>query len=67
MTIYRNHLQILKEWPSIVDLARDLDLPYDTVRNWHRPGRENIPAEYWLAIIAAGRKRKIKLCADDFL
>ena len=67
MTMYRNHLQILKEWPSLADLARDLDMPYATVRNWSRPERAEIPHKYWRNLIKVGKKRGISLGADDFI
>lgn len=45
------------------DLAADLGKPYTTVASWHDRG--SIPARYDFAIIAAAKRRKIKLTLMD--
>ncbi|WP_146038660.1 carph-isopro domain-containing protein [Paracoccus sp. SY] len=50
------HLRHIKHvWPTPVDLARDLGLPYTTVHSWDARGR--IPADHDLKIIAAAKAR----------
>jgi uncharacterized protein YjcR len=50
---------VIARWPSIDDLAADLDQKPDTVRKWKQ--RRNIPADYWLDLIRSARKRRISL------
>ena len=42
---------IFAVWDSLADMARDLNLPYQTVAKWAQ--RERIPSEAWGAVIAA--------------
>lgn len=50
---------VLSLWPSMSELARDLDLDPTVVRMWKR--RKWIPADYDYAIVRAGRKRGITI------
>jgi hypothetical protein len=38
-------------WDSVADMARDLDMPYQTVSKWQQ--RARIPYESWEAVIKA--------------
>lgn len=40
-------------WTSLADMARDLDLPYQTVAKWAQ--RERIPSGAWAAVITAAK------------
>jgi len=44
---------IFQIWDSLADMARDLDLPYQTVAKWAQ--RERIPSEAWSAVIEAAK------------
>ena len=46
--------RILRLWPSIADLGRDLGVPYPTVAAWKQRG--SIPVAYWRALIDAARR-----------
>ncbi|RWR54901.1 hypothetical protein [Sinirhodobacter hungdaonensis] len=46
---------VLKIFPNLSDLAKELSLPYPTVAAWKQRGR--IPASYDLDIIRAAAKR----------
>lgn len=48
---------IFKYWETLAHMARDLELPYQTVAKWSQRGR--IPSEFWGTVIeAAGRRGK---------
>lgn len=54
---------IFSLWPTLSDLARDLDKPYQTVAAWSRRG--SIPARYDLDLIDCARKRGHSLSLND--
>ena len=56
---------IIDIWPSMAELGRDLDLPYSTVAAWRQRG--SIPAQHWLALIRAGRRRGHATLTSDLL
>ena len=47
--------QVFKIWPSLPELARDLGIPYVNVFRWKE--RNSIPADKWLDVIAAAKRR----------
>jgi len=48
---------ILNIWPTMADLAKDIDKPYSTVATWKARGK--IPADHdFLLIEAAGKRGK---------
>lgn len=49
--------QILKLWPSASALAGDLGVKEVTARMWRQRG---IPSVYWLSIVRAAEKRRLK-------
>jgi len=55
------HTDIIKSWPSkagLYDLmAEDLGVPEGTIAVWKHRGR--IPAESWLAVVDAARRRRL--------
>jgi hypothetical protein len=55
--------QIFGIWSSLAEMARDLDLPYQTVAKWAQ--RERIPSESWAAVIEAARKAGHKLTFEQ--
>lgn len=54
---------IIQQWPTQADLARDMGLQAASVYKWHERG--NIPAQYWLDLVSAARRRKIRLTIKD--
>lgn len=58
-------VNIIDRWPSIRDLAADLNVGEDAVRKWRQ--RNNIPAEYWSDMSKAAGKRGILLSTDEML
>lgn len=60
-----NHSELIDQWPSIAELARDMGTDYETVRAWRR--RERIPVEYWRDLLVAARGRRIKLSLDELV
>lgn len=52
-------------WPSLVDLASDIEVPADRVKKW--PQRGSIPPEYWPSMIAAAAKRGRELTAEHLM
>ena len=50
---------LIKCWPSINQLARDMHEKPDTVRKWH--DRNSIPPSKWGALCRAAKKRGYKV------
>lgn len=50
---------IFKYWETLADLARDVEVPYQTVAKWSQRGR--IPSEFWGRVIEAASRRGRKL------
>jgi hypothetical protein len=42
-------------WPSLSELAADLGIAYGVAKQWRR--RNSIPADKWLALVAAAERR----------
>lgn len=59
--IQHTFASIIALWPSVSDLAGDLDEKLDTIRKWRQ--RDSIPSEKWLALIDAGQRRGIAITA----
>ena len=57
--------RILRLWPSIADLGRDLGVPYPTVAAWKQRG--SIPVAYWRALIDAARSRGLREITSELL
>ena len=57
--------EIIRRWPCVNDLAKDLDEKADTVRKWK--DRNSIPACKWFALLAAAKKRRIKLTCSELV
>ena len=49
---------VIALWPSMSELARDVDAPIQTVAAWKR--RDRIPDEYWNCVLDAAKSRKLK-------
>lgn len=54
---------ITRIWPTVKDLAADLGLAYTTVHSWTIRGR--IPADHDLDLIAAAKRRGVKLTLEQ--
>jgi hypothetical protein len=50
-----SHRQIIELWPSRADFARELDVSYQTARQWY--ARDGIPVRYWQAVVLAAKSR----------
>lgn len=51
-------------WPTIADLAKDLDEPYSTVQSWRHRG---IPARRFPQLIDAARARGVVLAYEELV
>ena len=51
----KSHPEIVKLWPRTLDLARDLELPDQNVRQW--VSRGTIPCKYWEKLVLAAKTR----------
>ena len=56
---------IVSRWPSVGDLASDLNVPADLVRKW--VVRNRIPVGYWHTMTKAAEKRHIKLEVSEMV
>lgn len=63
-TELRTFRDVMAQWPTVADMARDLDVPEPTVRSWWQrkadtdfPG--SIPGDWWVTIAAAAKRAKI--------
>ena len=56
---------IIAMWPTMTDLAEDIEVEYNTVQKWKE--RERIPSEHFQALLDAAKKRRIKLKAEDLI
>ena len=52
-------------WPTAAAMAKDLELPYQTVAKWRQRGR--IPQDAWIRLIECAAKRERLLTAADLL
>jgi hypothetical protein len=48
-------------WPSLAEMARDLDVDYQRLAKWSQRGR--IPPESWDAVISAARRKRVAVSA----
>lgn len=53
----RNAAQIIDLWPSRVELARELDVSYQTISKWR--ARRSIPPSYWKTLLASAAAHNI--------
>lgn len=51
--------EIVDQWPTVNDLAADLEEKPSTVRKWKQ--RNHIPSDRWLELLAHAKRRRIKL------
>lgn len=51
------HSDIIDQWPSLAEFARDLSVPYGTAKAMRRRG--SIPAQYWNSTVASAARRSI--------
>ena len=49
---------LLMRFPSLADIARELEVPHDTVISWKR--RRSVPYEYWPALCESASRHKIR-------
>lgn len=60
-----SHADVIDWWPSAAQLAREIGLDPQTVQKWRV--RARIPADYWPAVIKAGKARKIRITAAQLM
>ena len=53
----RNPAQIIDLWPSRAELARELDVSYQTISKWR--ARRSIPPSYWKGLLASAVLHRI--------
>lgn len=58
-------LDIFNIWPSLKDMADDLDEKYDTVKRWRN--RKRIPSKAWPRIIEKAARREHLVTAAKLL
>lgn len=56
---------VIDRWPSMLSLALDLDVEYDTVRKWRE--RDRIPQEHFAGIVYHGKRLRLGIRADDLV
>ncbi len=56
--MYKTHADIIQAWPSLSELAEDMNLPYINCRMWRY--RSSIPSKHWLPLALAAKKRGIR-------
>jgi hypothetical protein len=56
---------VVNQWPSMGDMADDMQANYDTIRKWR--DRNSIPAPMWFEVLRAAKRRKIALDAEDLV
>jgi hypothetical protein len=56
--------EVIELWPSSRAMSEEIDADASTIRHWKM--RDSIPAEYWVRVITAARKRGAKVDAADF-
>lgn len=54
----RNAAQIIDLWPSRTDLARELDVSYQTISKWRT--RRSIPPSYWKGLLMSAAAHDIE-------
>lgn len=54
---------IMRIWPSLAELAKDLGKPYPTVAAWKQRGR--VPADYDFDLIEAANRKGHVLTLDQ--
>lgn len=58
-------LDIFEIWPSIKEMAADLNEKYDTVKRWRN--RRRIPSDAWPQIIEKAARREQLVTANQLL
>jgi len=53
-----NFQELIDAWPNMRILAEDLNINHSTVLKWRQ--RNSIPADFWLTLIEAARRRRIR-------
>ena len=61
----REFAEVIGLWPSVDELATDLDRKPNTVQQWK--SRNRIPADEWHGLVRAAQRRGIKGVSADVL
>lgn len=56
---------VIDLWPSIKDLAADVDEPYARVLKWRI--RNNVPGGAWRKLLAAAKRRGYRVTAEHLV
>lgn len=57
-----NFTALIDRWPSLNDLAGDMNQKLWTVKKWRQ--RDSIPSVHWLALTQAAKSRGIKVSME---
>lgn len=57
--------ELIEQWPSVADFARETDQPYERAKQWR--ARDSIPPEHWPQVILAAAGRGHLVSADLFM
>lgn len=56
---------ILDEWPSVGELADDMDVPVNTAKKWR--SRQSLPVQYWDRLLRAAEHRGYSVTAEQLV
>jgi len=56
---FPSHIKVIDSWPSVHDMAADCHVDVGAVRKWRI--RNNIPPQYWPALVAAAHQRDLPI------
>lgn len=59
MTTFRD---IINQWPSLADFAADIGVEENTAKQMRT--RNSVNARYWIPMVSAARRRRIKVTMD---
>jgi hypothetical protein len=54
-----DHCVLIEKLGGATAVARDLGMPFQRVRFWHK--RQNIPVEYWRDVIRLASERRVRV------
>jgi hypothetical protein len=61
----RRHREVIELWPTRAEFARELGVAYQTARQWY--ARDNIPANYWPAVVSNAAARGLRQVTVELL
>lgn len=61
----KSFADVVNQWPSMGDMAADMQANYDTIRKWR--DRNSIPSSMWFEVLRAAKRRRIELDAESLI